>query len=102
MRVGRLVATDYRDLLNNTIINLRYKTNNLSTIDTNSLLLNNSGISYQPSSRFMNFSNESTNINVKTSTSTFTSVLDYLPSFNVLNNFNISFFVLTNQTTETI
>ena len=56
-----VVSSDYHTLLNNTIINLRYKTSNISVLDSNSYLLNQTGINYTPSVRFMDFSNNNVN-----------------------------------------
>ena len=50
-----VISADYHTLLNNTIINLRYKTNNLSVLDSNSYLLNTTGVGCMPGTRFMDF-----------------------------------------------
>lgn len=50
-----VISADHHTLLNSTIMNLRYKTNNLSVLDSNTFLLNTAGVTYVPGNRFLDF-----------------------------------------------
>jgi hypothetical protein len=95
-----VVSTDYHTLLNNTIINLRYKTNNLSAIDSNSFLLNQNGISYQLSSRFMNF--QTFEYTTTTRQTFFLTLLDYTPVITFIENLNNCLFFFSLKTTDAV
>ena len=95
-----VISTDYHTLLNNTIINLRYKTNNLSAIDSNSFLLNQNGISYQLSSRFMNF--QTFEHTTTTRQTFFLTLLDYTPVITFIENLNNCLFFFSLKTTDAV
>jgi len=49
---------DYRELLNKTSINLRFKTQNISTLDSNVFLFYNYGLKFTPQTRVIKFTND--------------------------------------------
>lgn len=85
-----VISSDYHTLLNNAILNVRYKTSNISILDSNSHLLNKAGINYTPSTRFMDFTNPNLNsfINYIPYTNTITTyILDFFTKVNFINQF---------------
>lgn len=77
---------DFHDLTNYTMMGLRFKTNNLNTINTNSFLFYNYGIDLTMKSKSVDFSNYNFNFFKKIEIIT-THIFN-----NIYNNFNFNFF----------
>lgn len=81
---------DFHDLTNYTMMGLRFKTNNLNTINTNSFLFYNYGIDLTMKSKSVDFSNYNFNFFKKIEIIT-THIFN-----NIYNNFNFNFFQILN------